>query len=73
MPDLPGPAKLRQLLVWNCQHWLAQNKQLPLGKTFHNSSESGAVEAIELFATHLLNHQFNTSWYQRPVFIKIYK
>jgi hypothetical protein len=68
MPDLPGPAKLRQLLLWNCQHWLAQNKQSSTtGNKNTNVTNQESIEAIELLAQKLLNHQFNTSWYQRPV------
>lgn len=54
MPDLPGPIKMRQLMLWAVQKAGMRHKS---GK-MHEMIE-GTVQA-------LFNNQVTTSWYQRP-------
>lgn len=54
MPDLPGPIKMRQLLLWAAQRAATRQKN-PL---VLNMAES-VVQA-------LFSNMINTSWYQRP-------
>ncbi|PJF19550.1 hypothetical protein PSACC_00641 [Paramicrosporidium saccamoebae] len=54
MPDLPGPIKMRQLLLWAVQRAGARQK---------NPKVQGMVEET---VQALFNNKINTSWYQRP-------
>jgi hypothetical protein len=55
-PDLPGPVKMRQLLIWAC-------KKAASDRSENSASSEKLVEA-------LLNNEINTSWYQRPITAK---
>jgi hypothetical protein len=55
MPDLPGPIKMRQLLLWAVQK-VASTRQRTSAIT---EMAEGAVQA-------LFSNKISTSWYQRP-------
>lgn len=60
LPDLPGPVKMRQLLIWAVQkvaHQRASELTIRKGKNLHL-----ATEAI---SKALYSNQINCSWYQR--------
>lgn len=85
MPDLPGPAKLRQLLIWCTQAWIKSKQQTTVAakktagkkantnnKTDEINKTDAMIELAERFSNALATHQFNTSWYQRPVSETVY-
>ena len=73
MPDQPGPAKLRQLLVWCTQSWLKRkqdastNGKKAAGKKGPAKQQETILGLAERFSQALASHEFNTSWYQRPI------
>lgn len=55
MPDLPGPIKMRQLMIWAVQRAAARQADAP-----------ALQELASRVQDALLTNQINTSWYQRP-------
>ena len=54
--DLPGPVKMRQLMIWACKK--AANA---------NANESNVFNSMSLnLVEGLLSNEISTSWYQRP-------
>ncbi len=66
MPDLPGPVKMRQLLIWAVQRAMANRKIAAWG------GEDGAAGSLKMelvcesAVQGLFENEINTSWYQRP-------
>lgn len=55
MPDLPGPVKMRQLMVWAVQ------------KAIHGNRKKAVLEPVsEVLLQGLLKNELETSWYTRP-------
>lgn len=54
MPDLPGPIKMRQLLVWAVKHTASRSRSAHL------------QQLVERTAQALAAGEISSSWYQRP-------
>lgn len=61
-PDLPGPVRMRQLLVWAAQEAL---KDIEVRQQSRLAPES-LIEAAQALIQGLMTNEVNTSWYQRP-------
>lgn len=61
-PDLPGPVRMRQLLIWAVQ---AKLKDLEAKGANRLPSET-LMQAGQSLVQGLLTNTVNTSWYQRP-------
>jgi hypothetical protein len=74
-PDLPGPSKLRQLLVWSCQRALmpspSHDKKTKMDKKTRMDKETELKPAdrqiVQTFLDGLMAHKCPTSWYNRPI------
>jgi hypothetical protein len=66
LPDLPGPVKMRQLLIWAVQ--VAAKEMLGAGA---RRQQQAGVDWEEMIAEPLVQalhtNELSASWYQRPV------
>jgi len=65
MPDLPGPLKMKQLIIWAVQR-VANSKKQGASKSNKPLVDWSIISESTVQA--LFANQINTSWYQRPVF-----
>lgn len=59
--ELPGPHRLRQLLIWTLQDLRLKNKENP------NVSSDAEAQLIDAAIEGLAKKDILTSWYQRPI------
>lgn len=55
LPDLPGPVKMRQLMIWAVQKVRSNQRD-----------EKGMEDLVQSVLQGLFTNKINTSWYQRP-------
>lgn len=76
-PDLPGPLRMRQLLIWTLQRQLAKQSEGPFPgvRDFRLCLLPNMLpdtvktkEALEEVVQRLIHKQINVSWYQREVY-----
>jgi len=56
LPDLPGPIRLKQLIIWSLYL---------ISKTKGFKSDSNLVKAVNELSQELRDNKINLSWYQR--------
>lgn len=56
--ELPGPVKMRQLMIWAC-------KKAALNGSNNTSNDSAVIS--EKLVSALVNNEITTTWYQRPI------
>lgn len=70
LPDLPGPLKMRQLLIWAIQKASKEMQEKSQAKRTKLSSANVNKDWEEMIAEPLIQalhtNELNTSWYQRP-------